>query len=90
NPRPTAIIGAVGAMGGLSRAVAVDGVLGYLDAPTRTQREARPNSAETPAERAARLAEIDQILHEIHASITDADRAFDDDAWLYDDNGLPH
>jgi hypothetical protein len=90
NPRTIAIIEAEAAKRGLSPAEAIDRVLGDLDDPTMTERDELPHSAETPAERAARLTEIDQILHEIHASITDADRAFDDDAWLYDDNGMPH
>lgn len=45
---------------------------------------------ETPEERAARLAEADRILSELQAMMTDEDRAFDYDAWLYDENGLPH
>jgi len=30
------------------------------------------------------------ILQEIHPHITDEDRAFDYDSWLYDENGIPH
>ncbi|MGN6485319.1 MAG: hypothetical protein ACTHMX_13065 [Thermomicrobiales bacterium] len=30
------------------------------------------------------------ILREIHPHITDEDRAFDYDSWLYDENGIPH
>lgn len=38
----------------------------------------------------ARIARAKTILAEIHPHITDEDRAFDYDAWLYDENGLPH
>lgn len=36
-----------------------------------------PRPSETPKERTARFTEIDRLLNEIHATITDEDRAFD-------------
>ena len=44
---------------------------------------------ETTEEREARIARARKTLGEIHELVTDEDRAFDYDAWLYDENGLP-
>lgn len=44
----------------------------------------------TQQERDERAEKAMKILSRIHAQITDEDRAFDYDAWLYDENGLPH
>ena len=49
-----------------------------------------PARKETPEERAARLARVHQLIREMQAMVTDEDRAFDYDAWHYDENGLPH
>jgi hypothetical protein len=47
-------------------------------------------SDETPEERQARLERAHQLIREMQAMMTDEDRAFDYDAWLYDENGMPH
>lgn len=90
NPRTIAIIEEVAAERGLSPAEAVDRVFADRERTPLPVRAEAPPQAETPEERAARHDEIDRILNRIHATITDEDRAFDYDAWLYDENGLPH
>ena len=44
-------------------------------------------SGELSTERAARVAEL---VARMQARFTDEDRVFDYDAWLYDENGIPH
>ena len=44
-------------------------------------------SRELPTERAARVAEL---VARMQARFTNEDRAYDYDAWLYDENGIPH
>ena len=48
-----------------------------------------PKDALPPEEIEARYERAMAILREIHPHITDEDRAFDYDAWLYDENGAP-
>lgn len=45
--------------------------------------------AESPHARQERIARAFKTLTEIHELVTDEDRAFDYNAWLYDENGLP-
>jgi len=89
DPRTIAAIRAKAAERGISESEMVSALVD--DAVAANPVEAMPDAPpETPEERAARFAEIDSLLKEIHATITDEDRAFDHNAWLYDENGLPH
>ena len=49
-----------------------------------------PAHRETPEERAARIQEARRLIAEMQSMMTDEDRAFDYNAWLYDEQGLPH
>ncbi len=53
----------------------------------RAQVTHTPLTAEYKAERKAKVM---ATLASIHELATDEDRAFDYNAWLYDENGLPH
>ncbi|MGI8486558.1 MAG: hypothetical protein ACR2OU_20155 [Thermomicrobiales bacterium] len=52
-----------------------------------TQAVHTPLTSEYKAERKAKIL---ATLASIHELVTDEDRAFNFDAWLYDENGLPH
>ncbi|MGC4192124.1 MAG: hypothetical protein QM589_13305 [Thermomicrobiales bacterium] len=87
NPHTIAIIERGAAERGLTPVEAVD--LVFADRhPDKSG--AASGKEETPEERAARLERAHHIIHEIQSMMTDEDRAFDYDAWLYDENGLPH
>ncbi|MGB3330376.1 MAG: type II toxin-antitoxin system VapB family antitoxin [Thermomicrobiales bacterium] len=90
NPRTIALIEEEAAARGLSPAEAVDRIIADRSDRTASVETPPAPSQETPEERAARLADADRILSELQAMVTDEDRAFDYDAWLYDENGLPH
>lgn len=87
NPHTIAIIEQEAARQGISETEAVDRLVADRH-PSNPDPGAR--KPETPEERAARLAEADRILRELQGMMTEEDRKFDYNAWLYDENGLPH
>ncbi|MGC4105202.1 MAG: hypothetical protein QM753_02455 [Thermomicrobiales bacterium] len=87
NPHIIAIIERQAAERGISES---DMVAETVDAAFAAATPTGAPKTRSPEEIAARKARALAILGEIHASITDEDRAFDYDAWLYDENGLPH
>jgi len=92
NPRTIARIQREAARRGLSPSETVEAAfMDQGDASVRIIHDPSEDLlVETPVERAERHAAIQRTLAIMHAAVTDADRAFDDDAWLYDEQGLPH
>jgi hypothetical protein len=87
DPELIALIEQKAGEAGVSESEAVELVLGERRNPTYASQR---SGQETALAREERIARALKTLAEIHKVITDEDRAFDYDAWLYDENGLPH
>lgn len=87
NPRTIALIEREAAKRGVSESDMVAAIVDDALVPDDAMHAPR---AETPEEREARFAKARALIAEMQSMMTDEDRAFDYDAWLYDENGLPH
>jgi hypothetical protein len=87
NPRTIAIIERQAAERGVSESDMVAAIVDDALIPDDAMPAPRP---ETPEEREARFTKARALITEMQSMMTDEDRAFDYDAWLYDENGLPH
>lgn len=85
DPRTIAVIRAKAAERGISESEVIESAFARdHDTPDRLSRATR-----SPEDIAARKARALELLRDIHAAVTDDARAFDHDAWLYDEHGLP-
>ncbi|HWV35559.1 MAG TPA: type II toxin-antitoxin system VapB family antitoxin [Thermomicrobiales bacterium] len=89
DPKIIKLIEQKAAEAGISASEAVEHALGQENTKTVDQADQdHPRLSDEYKE--ARRERVLKTLAEIHELVTDEDRAFDYDAWLYDENGLPH
>jgi len=88
DPKIIKLIEQKAAEAGISESEAVESALGKGDVESLGQ--TAPDYPRLSDEyKEVRRERVMKTLAEIHELVTDEDRAFDYDAWLYDENGLP-